>query len=510
MLLNFSGKIIEYFIKQRFEYIEDAALHPIQKQEHLLFSNLKSAENTTFGKAHHFEAINTIQTFQDQVPLSDYESLLPYFEEIAKGKADVLWPGKVDWFAKSSGTTSAKSKYIPLTQETLKGCHFKGGKDLLTLYQTHFPFQDIFSGKTLVMGGSHGLGEFSEQAHQGDLSAIIIEHLPLWVNRRQCPTKKTALLSDWETKLENMAEEASKEDIRSISAIPSWLIVLFRKILKNNDLKSISELWPNLELIMHGGVSLTPYREELERLIGKKVSYIEVFNASEGSFAIQDKPEHLGMLLMVDYGIFYEFIPMNSSENSVPLTLSEVELNTTYAMVISTNSGLWRYQLGDTIQFTTLKPFRIKIVGRTKQYINSFGEELMVHNAEKALELCCERLTCSVKEFTVGPRLLEAGSCGFHDWYIEFEHPPNQLVDFENDLDAILQELNSDYEAKRHKNYILKNLKIKSLKENTFYNWMKSKGKLGGQHKVPRLSNSSQFLDEIDAFLQDNISTKKP
>ena len=274
--------------------------------------------------------------------------------------------------------------------------------------------------------------------------------------------------------------------------------------------QQLFDFMPNLELIMHGGVSLAPYREELERLVGKKVNYIEVFNASEGSFAIQDQPEHLGMLLMVDYGIFYEFLPMNSSENSIPLTLSEVKLNTTYAIVITTNSGLWRYQLGDTIQFTTLKPFRIKIVGRTKQYINSFGEELMVHNAEKALELCCERWTCSVKEFTVGPRLLDAGSCGFHDWYIEFEHPPNQLVDFENDLDAILQELNSDYEAKRHKNYILKNLKIKSLKENTFYNWMKSKGKLGGQHKVPRLSNSSQFLDEIDAFLQDNISTKKP
>lgn len=506
MLLNFSGKIVGFLIRKRIYQINDMIENPHQKQRDTLTYLIQKSEYTRFGKDHGFSNIHTLEAFKKQVPLSNYESNLKYFEAISRGEKDVLWPGKTEWFAKSSGTTSAKSKYIPVTDHTIKDCHFKGGKDLLTLYEDRYNSTDLYSGKTLLLGGSHGLGEFSNVAKQGDLSAIIIENLPLWVNRRQCPEKETALLSEWEEKLRKIAHESIQEDIRSISGVPSWMVVVLRSVLEITGKKTIIEVWPNLELLMHGGVSIEPYRQELNNLIGKEVNFQETYNASEGFFGIQDKPERRDMLLMLDYGIFYEFIPLEEldKENPRTLVLEEVELNQVYALVISTNSGLFRYQIGDTIEFTSLDPYRIKIVGRTKHYINAFGEELMVANAEQAIAKCCEMFQVEIFDYTAGPKFLEEGSCGFHQWVIEFKNMPKDLAAFENQLDQELQNLNSDYQAKRYNNFILKNLKIQAVPNQTFYNWLKSQNKLGGQNKVPRLSNSSKYIDELIEFSSSN------
>jgi len=502
MLLNFSGKIVGFLIRKRIYQIDDMTENPHDKQKDTLTYLIKKSEETQFGKAHDFENIHSLEDFKTQVPLSDYESNLSYFEAISKGEKDILWPGKTEWFAKSSGTTSSKSKYIPVTDHTIKDCHFKGGKDLLTLYEDRFDSIDLFSGKTLLLGGSHGLGEFSDVAKQGDLSAIIIENLPLWVNRRQCPEKETALLSEWEEKLKKIAHESILEDIRSISGVPSWMVVVLRSVLEITGKKTIIEVWPNLELLMHGGVNIEPYREELNKLIGKRVNFQETYNASEGFFAIQDHPERRDMLLMLDYGIFYEFIPLEELDKDNPKTiiLEEVELNKIYALVISTNSGLFRYQIGDTIEFTDLEPYRIKIVGRTKHFINAFGEELMVANAEQAIAKCCNQFNVELFDYTAGPKFLEEGSCGYHQWVIEFKTMPKDLNAFEKQLDLELQKLNSDYQSKRYNNFILRNLKIKAVPSQTFYKWLKSQNKLGGQNKVPRLSNSSNYIDELVKF----------
>ncbi len=502
MLINFSGKIVGFLIRKRIYQINDMLENPHEKQRDTLTYLINKAESTQFGKEHHFSEIHSVDLFKQYVPLSNYETNLNYFEAISRGEKDVLWPGKTEWFAKSSGTTSSRSKYIPVTEHTIKDCHFKGGKDLLTLYEDRFSSIDLFSGKTLLLGGSHGLGEFSEVAKQGDLSAIIIENLPLWVNRRQCPEKETALLSEWEEKLHKIAHESIQEDIRSISGVPSWMVVVLRSVLEITGKQTIIEVWPNLELLMHGGVSVEPYREELISLIGKPINFQETYNASEGFFAIQDDPERRDMLLMLDYGIFYEFIPLDELEKENPntITLEEVELNTVYALVISTNSGLFRYQIGDTVEFTSLNPYRIKIVGRTKHFINAFGEELMVANAEQAIANCCKLFNVELFDYTAGPKFLEEGSCGYHQWIIEFKSMPKDLQEFEQQLDLELQQLNSDYQAKRYNDFILRSLKIKAVPSKTFYNWLKSQNKLGGQNKVPRLSNSSKYIDELVKF----------
>ncbi|MGB1295856.1 MAG: GH3 auxin-responsive promoter family protein [Flavobacteriales bacterium] len=502
MLLNFSGKIVGFLIRQRIYQIKDMMENPVEKQHNTLNYLLNKADSTVFGKKYHFNKIENYHTFKSEIPLATYEDLLPYFDEIALGKKDILWPGKMEWFAKSSGTTSAKSKYIPVSDQTIKDCHFKGGKDLLTLYEDRYNSLDLYSGKTLLLGGSHGIGEFSSVAKQGDLSAIIIENLPYWVYRRQCPEKETALLSEWEEKLKRIAEESIHEDIRSISGVPSWTVVVLRLVLEITQKKHIKDVWPNLELLMHGGVSIEPYRKEIEKLMGKKINFQETYNASEGFFAIQDLPERNDMLLMLDYGIFYEFIPIAEiyKENPNVLALEDVKLNEVYALVISTNSGLWRYNIGDTIEFTSIDPYRIKIVGRTKQFINTFGEELMVANAEKAIAICCNLFNVEIIDYTAGPKILEEGACGVHQWAIEFKNLPENLEIFSKKLDSTLQELNSDYQSKRYKNYVLKPLEIIVIESNGFYKWLKSKNKLGGQHKVPRLSNSLKYIEELIDF----------
>lgn len=499
MLLNFSGKIVGFLIRKRINQIIDMVNQPVGKQKDTLRYLLQKSEGTQFGSQYEFENINTSCQFQERVPLSNYESNLPYFNKIAKGESNVLWPGKIEWFAKSSGTTSSKSKFIPVSEQTIKDCHFKGGKDLLTLYEDRYDAKDLFAGKTLLLGGSHGIDTFSTIARQGDLSAIIIENLPLWVNRRQCPEKETALLPEWEEKLNRIAQESILEDIRSISGVPSWTVVVLRLVLKLSGKETITEVWPNLELYMHGGVSIEPYRKELNILIGKTINFQETYNASEGFFGIQDDPKRNDLLLMLDYGIYYEFIPVSEIEKKNPkvLTISEVQKNEIYEMVISTNSGLWRYRIGDTIEFTDTNPYRIKIVGRTTHYINVFGEELMVANADQALAICCEKHEVEIIDYTACPRILTDGSCGFHHWIIEFKTDPTNIEAFSIDLDNTLQSLNSDYEAKRYKDYVLKPLKIDLVHGQTFYKWLKKKDKLGGQHKVPRLSNKTNFVDEL-------------
>lgn len=499
MLLSWSAVIINWFISKRIVLMNEAVENPIVTQ-HLVFDDLISkAVHTEWGEQYDYASIEGYATFKQRVPVQSYEEFQPLFERVRHGESDVLWPGKISWFAKSSGTTAGRSKFIPVSDEAIYDCHFKSGKDLLALYCNHFENRDVFGGKTLVLGGSHKLDEYDQNIIQGDLSAIIIENLPFWVKNRRSPSKPVALMGEWEEKLERMAKEAVEEDIRSISGVPSWTSVLARKVLEMTGATNLKEVWPNLELYMHGGVNFDPYRAEFAKFMPEDIQYLETYNASEGFFGLQDQPDRDDLLLLLDYGIFYEFIPMSQYKlgSREALALEEVELGVEYALVISTNSGLWRYLIGDTITFTSKSPYRIKITGRTKQYINVFGEELIVQNAEQALMKTCEETNAVVREFTAAPMVLEEGACGKHQWLIEFEKWPENTEDFRLRLDQHLQDLNSDYEAKRYKNMVLQPLDLICANPNLFYDWLKGKGKLGGQNKVPRLVNDRAYLDEL-------------
>ncbi|MCT4665313.1 MAG: GH3 auxin-responsive promoter family protein [Flavobacteriales bacterium] len=502
MLLNFSGKIVSLILKHRMNSIEKSVASPQEVQWETWRSLIEAGYETQFGKDHNFEKISSISDYQKLVPIHDYVGLLPYLNKTRKGESNVLWPGKIEWFAKSSGTTDAKSKFIPISQENLLDCHFKCGKDLLSIYLNRFDKEaEIFSGKSLVLGGAHAISEHDFGILEGDLSAIIIENLPIWVSWRRSPSKEVALMEEWEEKLDRMADESIKEDIRTIAGVPSWTTVLLRKVLEKTGKNHILEVWPNLELFMHGGVSFVPYKKDFETLIGGRINYLEIYNASEGFFAIQDIPERDDLLLTLDSGIFYEFVPIEfmHQENPKAYSLKKVKKNQVYAMIISTNSGLWRYNIGDTIEFTSINPYRIKIKGRTKHYINTFGEELMVENAEIALTEVCDELDLRFINFTAGPRIISNGACGYHEWLVEFEENHHKIDPKEvaQKLDIRLQSLNSDYQAKRYKNMVLQPLKINIAQRGLFYHWMKKSGKLGGQHKVPRLSNDPEILDNL-------------
>jgi hypothetical protein len=417
-----------------------------------------------------------------------------------KGEQRLLWPTEVRWFAKSSGTTASKSKFIPVSQEALEECHFKGGKDLLAIYCSNHPDTKLFSGKLLSMGGSHQLSGFSNETFYGDLSAILIQNLPFWIELFRTPDISIALMDEWEAKIKRMAETTMLEDVTNISGVPSWTLVLMHKILELTGKKNITEVWPNLELFIHGAVSFEPYRSQFESLIPSPgMHYYETYNASEGFFGIQDLPSGREMLLMLDYGIFYEFIPMSqwNSEHPDTLTLDQVKTGENYAVVISTNAGLWRYKIGDTISFTSLKPFRFRITGRTAHFINAFGEELIVENADRAIATACNKSGCLVRDYTACPVYISGKNAGAHEWLIEFELPPADIVAFTTLLDAELKNVNSDYEAKRYHDMALREPIVRVMPENTFYNWLKSKGKVGGQHKVPRLSNDRVIVEEI-------------
>lgn len=494
------NSVFSWFIKKRIHQMELFMKYPINVQHELLSRLLLEAKNTEWGKQHDYQNINNYQDFINKVPLQSYEDIEPFVERIKQGEQNILWHSEIKWFAKSSGTSTGKSKFIPVSKESLENCHYKGGKDLLAIYHHNHPNSKLILGKTLVVGGSSKLNQFNGDSYFGDLSAIIMKNFPFWVEIRRVPELAIALMEEWEEKIEKMAISTSKEDVSNISGVPSWTLILLKRILELNNTDNLLDVWPNLELYMHGGINFSPYQAQFEKIIhSTNMNYYENYNASEGYFGIQDQAKVKEMLLMLDYGIFYEFIPIEHSEESNPKTypLEEVELNKIYEMVISTNAGLWRYRLGDTVQFTSIAPFRIKVAGRTKHFINAFGEELMIHNAEKAIALACEKTDVIINEFTAAPVYFESKKSGKHQWLIEFEKTPDNLSHFAAILDEELKNLNSDYEAKRHKDMILSPPELIPIAKGTFHHWLKSKNKLGGQHKIPRLSNNRSFVDEM-------------
>ncbi len=488
-------------MQKRINNINAFIKNPLQAQEAIFNFLIKKGNNTLFGEDHNFKQINNYQSFSKNIPIRTYEELVPYIDKIRTGKQDVLWPGKVKWFAKSSGTTNNQSKYIPITKESLHDCHFKGGKDMLSLYENNFPNTDVYHGKGLMLGGSLQTSEDGEFI-DGDLSAILLDHFPFWVNYHRVPDIETALMKNWERKLERIANQAVKENITNLTGVPSWMLILLKKVLEISGKRNISEVWPNLELYMHGGVNFTPYKKQFEALIpSKKMNYLEGYNASEGFIAIQDESTPNGMLLMLDYGIFYEFIAMSDFNKGIKkaITLEAILLDTDYALVITTNAGLWRYLIGDVIRFTSLNPYRIKIVGRTKSFLNTFGEELVVENTDKAIFSACNTSKATLKDYTVAPIFIDKQSGG-HQWFIEFNTPPKDINRFTQLLDDTLKTLNSDYAAKRTSNLILNPPEVIVLKNNEFYKWLKANKRLGGQYKVPRLSNNRKIAEELLAL----------
>jgi hypothetical protein len=493
-------------MKKRYHQIELFMKYPHEVQAEWFNELIDSGSETEWGKKHDYASLRSLADFKKAVPVSDYDDLKPYIERIMKGEQNVLWPTEIKWFAKSSGTTSDKSKFIPISKESLEDCHYKGGKDMISIYYNHKPDSRIFSGRALVLGGSSTVNQLNKDSYYGDLSAVIIRNLPFWAEFQRTPSMDVALMDEWEEKLEKMAQITAKQDITSISGVPSWTLVLLRRVLEITGKDYISEVWPNLEMFAHGGVSFDPYIKQYRNIFNSdKITYLETYNASEGFFGIQDQfDEDNSMLLMLDYGIFYEFMPMEELGKDHPETLSlhEVETGVNYALIISTNGGLWRYQIGDTIEFTSLDPYRIRVTGRTKHFINAFGEELIVDNAEKALSIACEKTKAIVKDYTAAPVYMEGNSKGSHEWAIEFSQEPESFEFFKDTFDNALKSQNSDYEAKRYKSFVLSEPIIHKLPTGTFYNWMKKRGKLGGQNKVPRLSNNRKYIDEILEFIQ--------
>lgn len=496
------NSIMSWVMKKRIHQIDLFMKYPLEVQHELLDGLVKKASHTEYGKAHGFTSISNYEHFKDQVPIVSYEDIYPYIERVMKGEQNILWPSEVKWFAKSSGTTNARSKFIPVTQEALDDCHYKGGKDLLSIYFNNYPDAKMFSGKGLVIGGSNQLNQFDEnsKSYYGDVSAVLLKNLPWWAQMVRTPSLDIALMDEWEEKIDKMVEITSEENVTNISGVPTWMIILLEKMLLRKNASNILEVWPNLEVFFHGAVSFTPYEDLFKKLIpSEKMRYMETYNASEGFFGIQDQTNKKEFLLMLDYGIFYEFIPFENldDENPKALTLDEVEVGKIYAVVITTNAGLWRYKIGDTVKFTSTDPFRIKISGRTKHFINAFGEELVIENAEAAIAEACKRTSAVIDNFTAGPKYLGGGNKGSHEWVIEFIKTPDDLERFTQLLDEKLREINSDYDAKRYRDIALILPTVHSVERGTFYDWMKQKGKVGGQHKVPRLSNNREFLDEL-------------
>ena len=490
--------VVNWFIRQRIDQIQNFINNPFETQKGILFSQLFHAEDTEYGKKNGFSTISSYEDFRNKVPVVTYEDFEPYIERARQGEKDIFWPGQIKNFAKSSGTTNAKSKFIPITEESLEDCHLKAGKDMVAIYANNHPENQLFSNKNLRLGGSAELyQDFNTKF--GDLSAILIDNLPFWVEITTTPSKKVSLMSEWESKLNAIISEVKNEEVGSLIGVPSWMMVLLQRVLKETEKENISELWPNLEVFFHGGISFKPYREQYHKLIGKKINYYEIYNASEGFFGIQDRHGSDEMLLMLDYGIFYEFIPMDEfhSPNPKVVNLEEVEIGKNYAIVITTNGGLWRYLIGDTVIFTSLQPFRIKVSGRTKHYINAFGEELMINNVESALEEACEKTNAAVSEYTGAPVFMTNGESGSHEWIFEFAKQPENFEHFCEIFDQHLKTVNSDYEAKRYNNITLKKPIIHIAKPNLFYCWMEKRGKLGGQNKVPRLSNTREYIDPL-------------
>jgi len=494
-------KVISPVFSARQRKIEEFGKQAVDIQNRQLRELLHIAQNTEWGEKYKFRNISDYRAFSEQIPLSTYENLHPFIERMINGEKNILWPSVVRWYAKSSGTTNAKSKYIPVTREILKNSHYKGGFDTVALYLHNNPQTRFFSKKGLILGGSHSPSPLNSHAHCGDLSAVLLQNINPLVNLIRVPRKEIILMSEWEAKIKAIVENTWKKDVVSISGIPSWMLVLIKAILKKAGKDSLNEVWPNLEVFFHGGIGFEPYRAQYEKLIpSEKMHYMETYNASEGFFGIQDNPSDKSLLLMLDYGIFYEFIPMNelaNSDNPKAIPLEDVKIGENYAVVITTEGGLWRYRIGDTIRFTSLFPHKFIITGRTKHFINAFGEELMVDNAEKGIRKACEETGTTVKSYTAAPFFLLDKGKGRHQWLIEFDKHPASLDNFANHLDSALQQLNSDYEAKRYKEISLQRLEIIPARENLFFDWLKKQNKLGGQHKVPSLSNNRDIIEEL-------------
>lgn len=493
---------ISTLARLRMGQIEQWMNNPVMAQREVLQELVGSGQYTEFGRKYGFSNLFTIKAFKEAVPISEYEDIKPYIERIMEGEQNLLWNTPINWFAKSSGTTSDKSKFIPISEESLEESHFQGAKDVLTLYYNFNHESDLLTGKGLVIGGSHQVSKINDDLQFGDLSAVLMQNTPFWGHWLRTPELSIALLDEWETKIEKLAETTIPENVTSISGVPTWTLVLIKRILQITGKQNLKEVWPNLELYIHGGVSFTPYKEQFEKLIGAPIHYLDLYNASEGFFAAQDIPGSEGMLLFLQHGIFYEFMPSEEfgKENPQTIGLEEVEIGKNYAVVISTNGGLWRYLIGDTIQFTTTAPFRVKVSGRIKHFINAFGEELIVDNSDKAISIACEKTGAVVNDYTAAPIYFSDEGNGAHEWLVEFENPPGDLSHFIIELDNALKSVNSDYEAKRYKDIALQIPKVIALEKGIFQLWLKSKGKLGGQHKVPRLSNDRKYVDEIKAI----------
>ncbi|MFD2552029.1 GH3 auxin-responsive promoter family protein [Bizionia sediminis] len=499
MAIPIVNSIASWFLKKRFHQIELFLKYPNEVQEELLTQLVYTAKDTEFGKNHGFKTINSYQDFANTVPISSYEDYQSMIERSRLGENNIFWPQPIKWFAKSSGTTNAKSKFIPVSQDSLENCHYAASKDLLCMYLNNNENSQLFTGKSLRLGGSKELYKENGTVF-GDLSAILIDNMPFWAEFSSTPSNKVSLMSNWEEKMQAIVDETIQENVTSLAGVPSWMLVLLNNVLETTGKNSLLDIWPNLEVYFHGGVSFLPYVAQYKKILPKKdFRYYEIYNASEGFFAIQDQNNSSELLLMLDYGIFYEFIPMTSygTKDEIIIPLSQVEINKNYAVIITTNAGLWRYKIGDTIRFTSTNPYRIKISGRTKHHINVFGEELIIENAEDALKKVCKKTKSEIVEYTAAPIFMEGKEKGAHEWIIEFKTPPENIHYFNELLDNALKALNSDYEAKRYNNMTLNKPTIHVARQRLFYDWLKANDKLGGQHKIPRLSNTRDYLEAL-------------
>ena len=501
--MNLTSIVNKLYFQTRRRELERYINEGEEMQHEILQYLVKRGKDTEYGRKYLFSTINNYNDFAQNIPLNTYEELKGYIDRMRHGERNILWPGQVKWYAKSSGTTNDKSKFIPITHEGLQNVHYQGGKDVLAYYLSNNPNSKLFSGKGLILGGSHSPNYNFSNSLVGDLSAILIENINPLANLVRVPSKEVALLSDFEVKRDRMAKEVISQNVTNISGVPSWMLSVLVRVMELSGKKHLQEVWPNLEVFFHGGIAFTPYREQYEQLITKQdMHYMETYNASEGFFGIQDDPNDKSMLLTLDYGVYYEFLPMDEFENEKPniVPLEGVEVGRSYAMIISTVCGLWRYEIGDTIQFTSVRPYKFVITGRTKYFINAFGEELIMDNAEKGIEAACKATGAQISDYTAAPIFMDSNAKCRHQWLIEFTKMPDSISDFERILDSKLQEINSDYEAKRFHDVTLQQLEVVVARKDLFNDWLKSKGKLGGQHKIPRLSNSRKNIDEMLAM----------
>lgn len=501
------NSIASWLLKKRYHQIELFLKYPSDVQMEVMQHLVDFSKDTMVGKKYHFDDIEKYEDFANRVPIVNYEGIADLIERSRRGEQNLFWPTAIKWFAKSSGTTNAKSKFIPVSTEALEDCHYKSSKDLLCLYLNNNENSQLFRGKSLRLGGSKKLYE-DNGTFFGDLSAILIDNMPLWAEYSSTPSNKVSLMSEWEPKLKAIIDESIQENVTSLAGVPSWMLVLLNDVLEQTGKNHLFEIWENLEVYFHGGVSFAPYQDQYKKLLPRKnFNYYETYNASEGFFGIQDRNHSQDLLLMLDYGIFYEFIPMDiygKEEKAIPLW--EVEMGVNYAIVITTNAGLWRYKIGDTVRFTSINPYRIKITGRTKHFINAFGEELIIENAEEALNRICHKTDAQIMDYTAAPIFMNGSEKGAHEWIIEFRKPPKDVAYFTEFLDNALKSLNSDYEAKRYNNTTLRMPTVHVARQNLFHDWLKSKNKLGGQHKIPRLSNERAYIEEL---LQMNENAQK-